>query len=95
MKMKDSGAGRYRPMKCSIFEQKHDWGCHGACSHSQHVNESPRISVTDRDSVRTVDTRMCVTTKGTRGSGDPEVVGRGANRNQGTLELGSLRGPAS
>ena len=52
-------------------------------------------SVTDRDSMRTVDTRMCVTTKGTRGSGDPGVVGRGANRNQGTLELGSLRGPAS
>ena len=35
MKMKDSGAGQYRPVKCSIFEQKHAWGHHGVCSHSQ------------------------------------------------------------
>ena len=59
------------------------------------LEEEGWVVVTDRDSMRTVDTHMCVTTKGTRGSGDPGVVGRGANRNQGTLELGSLRGPAS
>ena len=37
MKMKDSGAGRYRPVKCSIFEQKHAWGHHEACSRSQRI----------------------------------------------------------
>ena len=37
MKMKDSGAGQYRPVKCSIFEQKHAWGHHEACSRSQRT----------------------------------------------------------
>ena len=58
-----------------------------------HLN----YSVTDHDSMRTVDTHKCVTTKGTRGSGDPGVAGGGASRGLGTLELGSrfLGEPAS
>ena len=55
------------------------------------VTEGPACSVTDHDSMHMVDTCKCVTTKGTRGSGDPGVAGRGASRGLGTQELGSVR----
>ena len=66
------------------------------CSTDIETESSQRRDcVTDHDSMHMVNIHMCVTTKGTRGSGDPGVAGRGASRNLGTLELGSLRGPTS
>ena len=51
--------------------------------------------VTNCDFMCMVDTHKCVTTKGTRGSGDTGIAGRGASRGLGTLGLGSLKDPAS